>query len=514
MINKLETPSIERKNLEQLISMTQRPARMLSDLHLSDTELEEDARIFEITDDSRLVKAGYAFLCLPRTEEKAREYAIQARNAGASAMILVGQNISDPPLPCLKVTDMTHAGTVLRRWFGTESTKVRMVGITGTDGKTSITWMLRYGLEKLAGRAWSVGTLGWVKSESETHMLRNTTPSLLTLHRLLALADDEGISSLVCEVSSHGIAQERIAGLPFTGALWSNLGRDHLQDHGGFDAYAACKACFIMETARAGGICIINADDQELVSRMPEQASSYRHGLFSEDVDLGWEQELPGTLRLRYRGEEICLNDVPIGEFHSENLAAASLVLIKIFGVSLKQIPALFNGLHSPPGRMQAVDIGPWLVFVDYAHTPEALERCLDSARMITRGRLFLIFGCGGERDRSKRPMMGNIAVRLADLVWITTDNPRNEQPELIASEIVDGMPRPFPADVRLKLNREQAISEAIEELSEEDVLVIAGKGHEKEMILGDRHLPWNDYEVASRYLREKNDVLGWRACG
>jgi len=493
---------------------TARPPRMLSELHLAGTRLLGDAQITEITDDSRSIQAGHLFLCLPRAEEKAMEYAAEARSAGASAMMLVGAVTFTPPLPCLMVENMTRAGEVLRRWFGTESTAVRMVGITGTDGKTSITWMLRHGLEKLSGQAWSTGTLGLVKSADEIDRLGNTTPSLLVMHRILAMATDADIPALVCEVSSHGIDQERIADLPFTAAVWSNLGHDHLQDHGGFESYADCKSGFITDAARAGATCIINADDAELVCRQPEQASCYGHGLFTKTTDLAWEQELPGTLRLQYQGEEVCLDEIPAGEFHAENLAAASLVLIKAFGISLQQIPQLFRNISAPPGRMQPVDIGPWMVFIDYAHTPEALERCLNSAREMGHGNLLLLFGCGGERDRAKRPMMGETAVRLADRVWITTDNPRNEQPELIASEIVDGMPLPFPAEVHLQLDRKQAIAEAIAALSEEDILVIAGKGHEQEMILANQRLPWSDYNLARDYLRAKNDASGWRACG
>jgi UDP-N-acetylmuramoyl-L-alanyl-D-glutamate--2,6-diaminopimelate ligase len=498
---------------EQLISMSRRPERKLSDLSLPGTALTGDACITDIVEDSRLIQPGNAFLCLPRTEDWARDYALQARKAGASALILVGRDMPDPPLPCLKLTGMEQAGAVLRRWFGTESSHVKLVGITGTDGKTSITWMLRQALERLLGKAWSVGTLGWIRSESEIIPLRNTTPSLLTMHRLLAVADDTGVPAMVCEVSSHGIAQGRIAGLPFAAALWTNLGHDHLQDHGGFEPYARCKASFIRQTVQQGGLSIINADDEEVVQRSPDPSLRYGHSLYSEENDLGWEQELPGTLRIAYRHEEVVLDGVPIGEFHSENLAAVSLTLLEVFRAPLKNLPPLLKDIRCPPGRMQPVDIGPWMVFIDYAHTPEALERCLQAARTLTRNRLLLVFGCGGERDRAKRPQMGEIAVKLADIIWITSDNPRNEQPELIASEIVDGMPQPFPADVHLQLNREHAISEAIAEIGEGDVLIIAGKGHEREMLVENQRIPWNDFEVASNYLRLKNDATGWRAC-
>jgi len=499
------------ETMRELMALSRRPAAMLSSLNIENTKLTGDAEINDIVDDSRDVKPGNAFLCLPRACESADEYVASAARAGASAIISASCLIEDSPLPLLHMKSIDTAGKVLRKWFAAESVPP-LIGITGTDGKTSCTWMLREALERYAGNAWSIGTLGWIRSMDSILPLPNTTPSLLLMHRLLAAATASGASALVCEVSSHGIKQGRVAGLPFDAALWTNLGNDHLQDFGGFAGYADCKAGFVAGLAAEGNIAVANADDAEVGSRVPANTLGYGQGLDRRDVDLGWWQNAAGELLLRQADEEIRVQDIPVGDFHAENLAAVALMLSRVFQTPWERLPQLLSHMSTPPGRMQAVGAGPWQVFIDYAHTPEALERCLASARCMASGRLLLVFGCGGERSREKRPLMGEVAASLADIVWVTSDNPRGEEPSVIAAEIVHGMPRPCRAKLRLQLDRGKAIAEAVEELGFGDVLIIAGKGHEREMIVGGRTLPWSDYDAATRLLHEKNHS-DTRAC-
>ncbi len=501
-----------------LFALTGKEPRLLSELAVGDAAPDRDVEIHGISDDSRNIQPGDAFLCLPRAGTKAPAYAQAAREAGAAAIITIDANPGDPQLPWLKLPDMESAGRLLRRWFGTEETSVKLVGVTGTDGKSSVVWMLRQALARLHDSAWAVGTMGWMKDADEIIPLGNTTPSLLTMHRLLAAADVAGAGALVCEVSSHGIAQQRIAGLDFDVAAWTNLGHDHLHDHGGFEAYADIKAGFLHTVANSGGLTVCNADDKEVVARAPEAARTYGHGLYRQELSLAWEQELPGMLRLRTGMDsadalEIRVEDIPLGDFHAENMAAVGLILSAAFGIWLPKLEKPLTGITAPPGRLQSVDVGPWQVFIDYAHTPEALERCLLAMRRLTHHRLLIVFGCGGNRDHEKRPHMGEIAVNLADAVWITSDNPREEIPEVIAAEIVHGMPQPYPAKVHLQLDRGAAISEAVNDLEHGDVLVIVGKGAETYMEIGDRKLPWSDWEMAADALREKNDSMVLQAC-
>jgi len=473
-----------------------------------------DSLVKRIIDDSRDIQPGDTFLCMPRASEQAKIFIQNAIDAGAANIIYIGNSCISSSIPCLTVKDMHEAGTLLRSFYNTQDTSTACVGITGTDGKTSVAWMLREALQRKHGKAWSSGTLGWVTDQTHIMDLGNTTPSLLTLHQLLAAATAQHIPALVMEVSSHGIEQQRIAGLPMHAAVWTTLGHDHLQDHGGFDAYADIKKGFVQAVGNQGGTTIYNASQANIVALLPSEQSylSYGHGLYQETglvsantSHMAWEQELPGLIRLACCGEEVVVDDIPAGEFHAENMAAVAQILHGHFDISMTEIVTLLQGMTAPPGRMQAVVSGCWQVYIDYAHTSEALQACLKSARKLTSGRLLLVFGCGGERDREKRPEMGRIAAEFADIIWITSDNPRNERPELIASEIEGGISHPYSLEVHLQLNREQAIAEAITVLDKHDTLIIAGKGHETYMEIADSRLPWSDLECARNFLQQKN---------
>jgi len=491
--------------LQELQSMIgPRSARRLGELGDGLGELQAtahaDAEVTGIRDDSRRIQKGEAWLCLPRASG---EYAELARKQGASCVLSVGTQPVDCDLPQLLLPDMQALGMLLRRWFGTENTAVHLFGVTGTDGKTSVTWMLREAAQRYFGKSWSLGTLGWVREDGDADDIGNTTPSLLTMHGMLAAAGRQGVKVLCCEVSSHGIAQGRIAGLPFAAAAWTTLGHDHLQDHGGFEAYAAIKQSFIADVLQGGALAAGNADQPEVAKRLPQGAARFGHGLYREDVELAWEQELPGMLRIAYKQQEVLIDEVPLGEFHAVNMACVALLMLQA-GAPLAELPGLLTGISTPPGRMQALNVGRWQVYVDYAHTPEALEACLGAARELCEGRLMVVFGCGGERDREKRPQMGRIAVDLADVVWLTSDNPRSELPEVIASEVESGMPRPYPAEVHLELDRRKAIEAAVRAMNHDDVLVIAGKGHEDYMDIGGKRLAWSDAGIATDALHDK----------
>jgi len=466
--------------------------------------LSGHAEVARLIDDSRQVQPGDAYVCMPRVGAHASEYVREAVAKGAQAVILVG--VSVPVDGCvLRLADLAQLGRLLRRWYATEATHCRLIGITGTDGKTSVCWMLRQALARLGRRAWGCGTLGLVRDAHTIEALGNTTPSLLRLHRLLAEADDAGVDDLVMEVSSHGIAQQRIAGLDFEAAIWTTIGHDHLQDHGGFDAYVRTKAAFVRAVRADGGTAIVNADDDVIARHVMDDALRYGRGLDRRDLAMAWQQELPGFVRLCDGRREIVVEDVPLGEFHAENIACVATFLRHVRGVGMDTLAKVLSGLSAPPGRMEPLPtLGDWQVFVDYAHTPEALARCLAAARQLTRGRLSLVFGCGGERDRAKRPEMGYVAVTQADRVWITSDNPRSEPPEVIASEIEAGMPHPYRAEVHLQLDRERAIGEAVAALEDGDVLVIAGKGHEDYMECHGERRPWDDRAIARRALAKK----------
>jgi len=489
-------------------------AEKLGHINFGEASSEEDVCILGICDDSRFARPGYALLCLPRSQEQASEYAAAAEAKGAVAIIAVGVKVQTG-LPILQLDSMLQAGQLLRRMFHTEGAGSHYYGITGTDGKTSVAWTLREALTRFQDKpVWSCGTLGWMRDNDDIRDIGNTTPSLLTMHAMLASACLADVHAVACEISSHGIAQERVAGLDFNTSIWTNMGHDHLQDHGGYAPYLATKAKFIQQTASHGGNVVANADHADIREYAPEQACWYGHGLFRDDVDLAWEQELPGLLRLKSRDEEVVIEDIPLGDFHAENVACVALTLMVSMAIPLADLPALLRNISAPPGRMQELDAGLGQVYIDYAHTPEALESCLKATRKLTRKRLIVLFGCGGERDREKRPQMGEIAVNLADVVWITSDNPRGEVPAVIASEIEAGMRQtgthqPYKAEVHLQLDRELAIAESIAAIQDGDLLVIAGKGHEAYMDIAGERLPWGDASMAEKYLHRKSEETG-----
>ena len=491
---------------------------LLSDL--SGVKPSSDVTVSGICNDSRQIQPGDAFLCMPRAGTQAEGFARSAMEAGATAIITIATRVGTPlnvKLPTLELADMEAVGELLRKLLATKRFSLPFVGITGTDGKTSVAWMMREALARKFNKVWSTGTLGLVRACDDITDIGNTTPSLMTTHQLLQSAKKEKVDALVMEVSSHGIEQERIAALPINTAIWTNLGHDHLQDHGGFDAYTQIKERYVVSTVKRGGIAICNADSEDICKLMAANKTGahwYAHGLYDHkqatelgiNIDLTWEQELPGMVRFAYKGEEVRIENIPAGEFHAENLAAVALTLVLRFDCKLKELPELLDGISAPPGRMQALNISRWQVFIDYAHTPEALARVLETGRRLARHRLMVVFGCGGDRDREKRPEMGHVAVTMADAVWITSDNPRGELPEVIASEIENGMPKPYPAEVHLELDRKQAIADAIDAMQPGDLLVIAGKGHEAYMEIEDHRFEWSDFDIAEECLHLKED--------
>ncbi|MDX8389605.1 MAG: UDP-N-acetylmuramoyl-L-alanyl-D-glutamate--2,6-diaminopimelate ligase [Mariprofundaceae bacterium] len=467
----------------------------------------DDVEVAAICDDSRVIRPHEVFLCLADSVDEAERYILAAKAAGAVAIISI-RRLSTAGLPHLLLDSMEIVGRLLRRWFATESSTVSLIGVTGTDGKSSVAWMLRAAIARLLGAAWSVGTLGWVRANGALEPLENTTPSLLILHQILAAANRQKVAAIVCEVSSHGIEQRRIAGLDFNAVIWTNLGHDHLDDHGGFDAYASIKEGFVVGVLRSGGIAVCNRDDHDVAMRIGDQALWYGHGEGHPCLDMRWQQRLPTAAAFFSNGESVVIDSIPVGGFHAENMAASALIVQKLWGVKTAELRSLFFDISTPPGRLELVVSSPWQIFVDFAHTPEALQRLLIEVKKLTTQRLLLLFGCGGDRDRGKRSKMGRIASIHADIIWITSDNPRSENAEKIIAEIQQGMVSASKAMITMQSDRKKAIFDAVETLAVGDTLVLAGKGHENYMeILGHREA-WSDVDLAHAALHAKRAAL------
>ena len=491
-----------RKASQHLRQITQRPYRSMGKLWPDVTPALSQRLVHDMEDDSRYLQPGDAWLCLVPDHPELDRFMQQAADADATLCIAVGRLPGTSyPLPVLELAGMDELAALLRRWFGTESTSVRCVGITGTDGKTSVAWMSRLALQATGRCAWSAGTLGWINHDGYCLRLGNTTTSLLNNHRLLAAADSAGVDALVMEVSSHGIDQQRIAGMPFASLVWTTMGRDHLDYHHDAAAYIRCKSSFVHHYAQQGAKLIVNADQPEIMAETADlQRLSYGR---ETHAWLRWSIPAEGCLQLACDNQQWQVDDVPAGDIHAQNMAAACTVLYSL-GLPLAEAVTALQGMTAPPGRLEIIsdDTGRQ-VLVDYAHTAQALAVSLKTARSMcaSSGYLLLVFGCGGERDREKRSQMGTVAAELADAVWLTSDNPRGEDPARIIADIRRGMAH-IPVVVYVGEDREQVIARAIAYMRAGDTLLIAGKGHEDYMEFADgRRVNWSDAALARQYL-------------
>jgi UDP-N-acetylmuramoyl-L-alanyl-D-glutamate--2,6-diaminopimelate ligase len=469
---------------------------------------------------TRDVADGTLFFCVPGLTHDGHAFAAAAVEAGAAA--LVCERDTGRPVPQVVVPSVRRAmALVAARWYGHPSGALRVVGVTGTNGKTT-TAHLCAGVFAAAGLP--SGLLGTVVNRigGVEHAVKLTTPESLDLQRMFAEMVEAGDEACAFEVSSHALAQDRAAGIDFDAVVFSNLTRDHLDYHKDLDDYYAAKRrLFLPDEMRNGAaLAIVNVGDEFGARLAVECRSAYGDALWTCAVDDGagaGADVLARDLDLRADGSAFTLVSPRLGldervtlrlaaRFNVENALAAAAA-----GLALGLPPvAIIGGLSATegvPGRFQAVRAGqPFSVVVDYSHTPDSLENALLAARAVTGGRLLVVFGCGGDRDRGKRPLMGAIGARLADRSVITSDNPRSEEPLAIIDEIAAGVPEERSGTVILEPDRRQAIRIALTEARSGDTVVIAGKGHEQGQVIGDRRVPFDDRAVA---VEELGDLRG-----
>ena len=456
--------------------------------------------ITAVVEDSRLVRPGALFVARPGTREDGHRYIRQAVASGAAAVMRLDR--LDPELPVAQILVKDSASglaRILSNFYGAPERKLRLVGITGTNGKSSVAWMLRGALRRLGRPAGLVGTLLY-DTGARTEPARETTPGLTRLYGLLAEMVSSGVEAAFLEVSSHALDQRRVAGLTFEGAVFTNLSRDHLDYHRDLENYFQAKRRLLTEHLSPAGFAVINVADpwgRELAREISAPCiltvgQDFRAEILSRDRGL--------TLRVREPEGEFEVRTRLFGDFQRENFLCAWAVL-RGLGFSAGEVVRALSGAEAPPGRLEPVaEFRGGRVFVDYAHTPEALAAALRSLRALSPRRLVCLFGCGGNRDRGKRPLMGRVASELADLVYLTSDNPRFEDPQVIVREILRGM---NGTRVRVILDRRRALEAAIAELSAGDVLLVAGKGHEDYQEIAGRRLPFSDAEEVKRIVGE-----------
>lgn len=455
-----------------------------------------------LTTDSRQVKPGYLFLAVPGLRYDGRDHIDQAVAAGAAAVAYEAADgftcrAAVPVLPIGHLASQLSA--IAGRFHGEPACQMKLVGITGTNGKTSVSQMLAQALNNLGQPCGVIGTLG---SGMPGALLDHgmTTPDALSLQQQLAHLRDQGACRVSMEVSSHALAQDRVAALMFEVAVFTNLSRDHLDYHGDMAAYGQAKARLFDQAERA----VINLDDtfgRQLAEECTLPLTGYSLNDSNADLycsDIRFDaQGISARLHTAQASAE--LRSPLLGTFNLSNLLAVAGVLLSL-ELPLAQIAAQLGLLVPPAGRMQRLGgEGQPLVVIDYAHTPDALEKALAALRAHVAGRLICVFGCGGDRDRGKRPLMGRIAEQGADQLVITDDNPRTEVSAAIIEDILAGIER--TEQVTVIANRAEAIAQTIAAAAAGDVILLAGKGHETyQEINGVRH-PFSDIEQAERAL-------------
>ena len=459
-----------------------------------------------IVTDSRQVVPGSIFVAMRGTQADGHRFVADAVARGAAVVVVEAP--VDTPAAQLVVQDARRAAFVLARtWFDDPTAAMQLVGITGTNGKTTTTALVRHLLNR-GGDAGSIGTLGAFDGAGRplpSVAGSLTTPGPVDLQATFAVLRDAGVSRVAMETSSHSLDQGRLDGLVFHAAVFTNLTRDHLDYHGTMEHYLAAKLK-LLTLLDGDAVVVTNADDAAW-SSIPRGARRITVG-FHPDADLRAAAPVLDAAGSRFRLEgrfgsrEVTL-PLP-GEFNIYNALAAGAVALGL-GESLDQVVVRLAGAPQVPGRMERIVSEPVAVLRDYAHTPDALERALETLRPLTLGRLIVLFGCGGDRDRGKRPLMGRTAGKLADLSIVTSDNPRTEEPEGILDDIIAGLPP--SAEHRRIVDRRTAIGEALDLAKPGDTVLLAGKGHETYQILGKTSVPFDEKEIVRGLLGRSGEA-------
>lgn len=448
--------------------------------------------------DSRRVAEGDLFVAIPGEQVDGHEFVAAAADAGAVAALV--EHAVDHPLPQISVDDTRWSlGPVSAALYGNPGERLFTVGVTGTNGKTTTVHLIRALLESGGERAGMIGTVTYRVGGSERDAL-HTTPESADLQAMLAEMLDAGDPSAVLEVSSHALALGRVEGLAFDVACFTNLGRDHLDFHDSMDDYLAVKTRLFTGYRKPGGTAVVNVDDatgERLAETLDDPL--LRVGM-SRDADVtatGLQVGQEGLrFQLEYGGSAAEVRSPLLGLFNVPNLLVAAAVGM-VAGFAASRTARALSEAGTVPGRMERLDGPPGVsVVLDYAHKPEALRGALYACRDLTPGRVIVVFGCGGDRDRGKRPLMGRIAALGADIVMVTSDNPRTEDPDAIIEEIVAGIPP--EAVFQVESDRRKAIAAALAEARAGDLILIAGKGHERYQIIGTDRLPFDDREAVA----------------
>ncbi len=481
---------------------------------------EQDRQVSGICHDSRQVHPGDLFFALSGNHSHGMKHASQAISAGACAIIYDpargGKDLasvgSTTEVPCFPVERLDlEMGLIADRFFDEPSRQLDVIGVTGTNGKTSCSHFLAHALSGDKPAA-VIGTLGW-GIPGALRPTAHTTPDAIEIHGLLSKLLTQGVGNVAVEASSHGLDQGRLNGVRFEGGLFTNLSRDHLDYHGCMESYLEAKLRLLAWPGLK--YMAFNLDDESSKTILERNSPSIRKigftltekyfSSFGTEIVRASEirhEQAGVSFDVRFEGKKARVFAPLYGDFNVENLLGTIAVLLAK-GFELEHAAQRVNCVRAVPGRMEVFggNLGPTVV-IDYAHTPDALRKTLSSLRSHCRGSLWVVFGCGGDRDRGKRPQMGSIAEKLADRVVLTDDNPRSEEGDVIIQQILNGCER---QDIMVMRDRSLAIACALEQLVPGDVLLVAGKGHEDNQEIAGVKYPFSDREVVRNLLNRSN---------
>lgn len=470
-----------------------------------------NAEVKGIDYDSRRIKKGYVFVALPGNRTDGKNFIEDAVKSGASAVVSDEYKKIDKASLVVVSDTFKAIASMSAVYYGYPDKKLFVIGITGTNGKTTVSYFLEHIFKKAGKRSGVIGTINY-RYADKIFPAPNTTPQSSDIYRILGEMAGERIPVCIMEVSSHALALGRVGSIEFDAGIFTNLTRDHLDFHKTMEEYFLAKSK-LFENLKSGTknrqkFGIINYDDpwgRKMKEILPQEsvttyAIKEKASFIAENVHITSK----GTeFTLVYPDGKKKLNLSHIGLHNLYNALASAAAGFRA-GISMDIIASAIGSVPAVPGRLQKVDAGqPFTVVVDYAHTDDALKNVLTTLRELKPERLITVFGCGGDRDRSKRPLMGDIASLMSDFVFVTSDNPRSEEPQRIALDIEVGIRRQHRNNYQVTLDREQAIASAINMAHKGDIVLIAGKGHENYQIVGSQTIHFNDTEMANKYLKK-----------
>ncbi|MCR5663872.1 MAG: UDP-N-acetylmuramoyl-L-alanyl-D-glutamate--2,6-diaminopimelate ligase [Oscillospiraceae bacterium] len=479
---------------------------LVKELSILESTVDPELEITGISYDSRKTRPGDLFVAVRGFETDGHRYIKKALSLGAAAVLC--ETPPEDGAPYLRVEN-TRRGLALvsKAFFGDPASGMKMIGITGTNGKTTTSYLIKHMLEETVGA--TVGLIGTngIQIGPEQLPSERTTPESYELQKLFRTMADAGCTHVVMEVSSHSLALDRVAGIRFDAALFTNLTQDHLDFHGTMEAYAAAKRLIFRQCS----VGCVNLDDP-WAGFMTEDAPCplIRFSAERNDAELAAKDIRLSASGVRFAAvtkDELALTRLAIPGMFSVHNALGTIAVGLALGLSLRGCAEALGSARGVKGRVESVPTdGDYSILIDYAHTPDALENVLKTLKPVTRGRLIVLFGCGGDRDRGKRPIMGSIAEANADLCVVTSDNPRTEEPMEIIREILGGMTA-HRETTKVIPDRVEAIRWAIDSARPGDVILLAGKGHEDYQVIGHEKRHMDEREIVSHYIEKRKQA-------